>query len=148
MRNKSLTGLFSIFGLIGLALVLSGAKPLEMTPDKSAARPLADWSWMGSAVTEEDITWNLENFKDVGIGGVAILPIYGVKGEGDRQISFLSPEWVHMLKFTADEAKRLGLSLDMSEGTGWPYGGPNVPKEDVAWKTVLYKEDLDRKSVV
>ncbi len=137
MRKKCPSGLFLILGLIGLTLILSGAKPLEMNPDKSAARPLADWIWLGSAITEEDITWNLENFKEVGIGGVTILPMYGVKGEEDRQIPFLSPEWVHMLKFTADEAKRLGLSLDMNEGSGWPYGGPNVPKEDVAWKTVL-----------
>ncbi|MFL6256022.1 MAG: glycosyl hydrolase, partial [Pyrinomonadaceae bacterium] len=59
-----------------------------------------------------------------------LTPIYGVRGEESKFISFLSPEWVGMLEHTLKEANRLGLGVDMSTGTGWPFGGPEVNAED------------------
>ena len=40
--------------------------------------------------------------------------------------------WVSMLEHTLAEAKRLGLGVDMANGTGWPFGGPNVGDADAA----------------
>ena len=61
-----------------------------------------------------------------GIGGVEITPIYGARGYESRAIEFLSPRWIEMLEFTAREAQRLGMGVDMATGTGWPFGGPEV----------------------
>ena len=55
-----------------------------------------------------------------------ICPIYGAVGAEDRSLDFLSPEWMAMLAHTTTEAKRLGLGVDMTTGTGWPFGGPQV----------------------
>jgi len=103
----------------------------------NTAKPWTYWWWMGSTVTEKDITWQLENFAKAGLGGVHIIPIYGVKGLEKEAISYLSPQWMQMLTHTVREGKRLGLGVDMTTGTGWPFGGPNVTP-DVAAKKWQY----------
>jgi len=101
-------------------------------PITRVSRPWTRWWWLGSAVTEEEITRHLELFRDAGIGGVEISPIYGVTGEGEqeRTIPYLSPRWMHMLQHTLREAKRLDMGVDMITGTGWPLGGPWVDPAD------------------
>ena len=100
----------------------------------NTAKPWTYWWWMGSTVTEKDITWQLENFAKAGLGGVHIIPIYGVKGFENQAISYLSPRWMEVLGHTVREGKRLGLGVDMTTGTGWPFGGPNVSTEFAAKK--------------
>src|SRR5690606_37219166 len=93
-------------------------------------RPGVFWWWMGSAVNPENITQNLETLHEAGIGGGTIVPIYGAKGYEDRYIPYLSPKWLEMLDHSVREADRLGMWVDMSTTTGWPFGGPNVPEAD------------------
>lgn len=106
--------------------------------DFNTAKPWTYWWWMGSTVTESDITWQLENFAKAGLGGVHIIPIYGVKGSEKQAIPYLSPRWMEVLAHTVREGKRLGLGVDMTTGTGWPFGGPNVSPEFAAkkWQVV------------
>ncbi len=93
---------------------------------KSVHKPGTFWWWMGSAVDKDNLTYNLENLADVGMGTVHVVPIYGAKNEEDRYINFLSPKWMEMLAYTVEEANRLGMNLDMSTTTGWPFGGSHV----------------------
>ena len=92
----------------------------------STSRPWTYWWWMGSAVTKQDITAQLEYFSKSGLGGVHIIPIYGVKGYENAAIPFLGTQWLEVMQHTVREGKRLGLGVDMTTGTGWPFGGPNV----------------------
>ena len=98
----------------------------------AACRPWTRWWWLGSAVSEAEITRHLQRFRDAGLGGVEVSPIYGVSDESEtaRYVPFLSPRWVELLGHTLREAKRLGLGVDMITGTGWPFGGPWVPDAD------------------
>jgi hypothetical protein len=105
-------------------------------------RPWTRWWWLGSAVDRPNLTRSLEEFKQAGIGGVEICPIYGAKGYEDRFIDFLSPRWVEMLAHTTTEAKRLGLGVDLTTGTGWPFGGPTVTAADASARAVLKSYDL------
>ena len=57
-----------------------------------------------------------------------IIPIYGAKGYESRYIPYLSPKWMEMLRYTIEEARRLEMDVDMTLGTGWCFGGPNVPE--------------------
>jgi hypothetical protein len=93
----------------------------------STAKPWTYWWWMGSAVNKEDITRQLEFFQSTGVGGAHIIPIYGAKGAEADFIPFLSPKWLDMMQHTVREGKRLGIGIDMTTGTGWPFGGPNIP---------------------
>jgi len=92
----------------------------------STSKPWTYWWWMGSAVTKADITAQLEYFSKSGLGGVHIIPIYGVKGYEKAAIPFLGDQWLEVMEHTVREGKRLGLGVDMTTGTGWPFGGPNV----------------------
>ena len=87
---------------------------------------------MGSAVDEANLTRSLELYQQAGLGGVEITPIYGIIGEEDQFIEYLSNEWMDRLVYTLGEAGRLGLGVDMATGTGWPFGGPHVEAEDAS----------------
>ncbi|MFD2162129.1 glycosyl hydrolase [Paradesertivirga mongoliensis] len=101
-------------------------------------KPWTRWWWEGSAVNEKDLTWMMEEYRKVGLGGVEITPIYGVKGYEKQFIDFLSPKWLSMLNHTLKEGGRLGLGVDMAQASGWPFGGPWVTNEDAS-KYIAYK---------
>jgi hypothetical protein len=94
------------------------------------AKPWTRWWWPGSAVDRANITAQLSAIAAAGIGGVEITPIYGARGSEARYLDFLSPQWMDMLAYTASEAQRLGIGVDMATGTGWPFGGPTVSAAD------------------
>jgi hypothetical protein len=104
----------------------------------NVTKPWTRWWWEGSAVNKADLTWNLEQYQQAGLGGVELTPIYGVEGTEKQFIDFLSPKWMQMFSYTLNESKRLGLGVDLANGTGWPFGGPWV-KEDDASKSIFYK---------
>jgi len=33
------------------------------------------------------------------------------------------------VRFTGEKAKELGLRMDLTLGSGWPFGGPHIPIE-------------------
>jgi hypothetical protein len=104
----------------------------------NVTHPWTRWWWHGSAVNEKDLTANMEELKKAGFGGVEITSIYGTKGYEKQDISFLSPEWMKILKFTIREGQRLGLGIDVANASSWPFGGPWVSAEDGS-KDVQYK---------
>jgi len=105
-------------------------------------KPWTYWWWPGSAVDKEGLTEHLTAYSKAGIGGVHIIPIYGVKGKEDRFIEYLCPRWMQMLAHTVSQADKLGMGVDMSTGTGWPFGGPDVDFNDASKKIVLRTYEL------
>src|SRR5438128_713645 len=103
----------------------------------TTTKPWTRWWWEGSAVNKTDLTYNLEQFNNAGLGGVEITPIYGIYGREKEFIDFLSPKWMEMLDHTLSEGKRLRLGVDLANATGWPFGGPWVTDDDAS-KTVYY----------
>jgi hypothetical protein len=123
--------LVCVAALAGNAFAAETREPAAAWPAVTqTAKPWIRWWWPGSAVEPAELTRNLEEFARAGIGGVEITPIYGARGAESRYIDYLSPHWVEMLAYTAREAKRLGLGVDMATGTGWPFGGPEVSAAD------------------
>lgn len=119
-------------------LAAGGVMQAQQWPDTPVeARPGARWWWLGSAVDEKNLTYNLEEYARTGMGAVEITPIYGVQGNDANDIQFLSPHWMEMLKHTQAEGKRTGIEIDMNTGTGWPFGGPEVSIEDAATKAIF-----------
>ena len=101
-------------------------------------KPWTRWWWHGSSLTPAGITFELESYKRAGLGGVEITPIYGVHGQEENFIDYLSPRWMDLLIHTLKEAERLDLAVDMATGTGWPFGGPWVEDRD-ACKNIEFK---------
>jgi len=130
-----------ILGLITMCCVCVGNVdsatdnwPLEITVQH---HPGTYWWAPGSAWDKESIDWNLENLKEGGIYTVHIVPIYGAKGYEDRYIPFLSDKWVDSLQYILQKADSLGMQVDMTTGTGWCFGGPDLDKNHVDMQASL-----------
>ncbi len=124
--------------VIGMILFLQKNYAQAQWPAiKQTTKPWTRWWWMGSAVDEKNLDKTLTAYSQAGFGGVEVTPIYGAIGFEKKYISFLSPEWMHMLGFTVTKANALGMGVDMNTGTGWPFGGPQVTKEDAASKLII-----------
>jgi hypothetical protein len=115
----------------------SKTNDLSWPEQTSQNRPWTRWWWMGSAVNETELTTLLTQYQQAGIGGVEICPIYGVKGYEDKFIDFLSPQWTKMLAHTTKEAQRLDMGVDLTTGTGWPFGGPWITPQTASSGVVL-----------
>ena len=107
------------------------------------AKPWTRWWWPGNAVDKENIRRELQELASAGIGGVEITSIYGVKGEEQRDIEYLSPRYSEMLMFTIEEAARHGLGVDIPPGSGWRCGGPFVPEEKGLWSLQMKSSRLN-----
>ncbi len=120
--------------LIACYLVDCGlAKEPEKSPWPELTTTARPWTYlwcMGSAVDRENMTKQLDRFHAAGLGGIHIIPIYGAKGYESRYIEYLSPKWMEMLEYTIEEARKRGMDVDMSLGTGWCFGGPNVTEHE------------------
>jgi len=107
-------------------------------------QPWARWWWMGSAVDKPNLKRSLIDFHHAGIGGVEITPIYGVKGEENNFIDYLSPKWLDMLDYTIRVSDSLKMQVDMVLGTGWPYGGSHVTLNHAATKLIVEKYQVKK----
>src|SRR3984885_4070893 len=105
--------------------------------EKSFANPPDDcrimvrWWWFGPAVEKPELQRELEQMKAEGIGGVEIATLYPLALDdpqtGFHNQPFLSDEHLDAIRFAAAEARRLGLRVDITLGSGWPFGGPHLP---------------------
>lgn len=106
------------------------------------SKPWTRWWWMGSAVDEKNLNTSLQQYKQVGLGGVEIVPIYGAKGFENRYIKYLSPQWMKMLDYTVQQSNALNMGVYISVGTGWPIGGSHVTVQDAASKLIVQQYEL------
>ena len=136
--RKPLYALLVLFCSVTSSLAQNSKNNMTNWPQlTSENRPWTRWWWLGSAVTQGEITRHLQAFHDVGMGGVEVSPIYVVPGSENRSVPYLSDAWMKMLGHTVRQAKRLDMGVDMITGTGWPLGGAWVPPEDAPLKLYL-----------
>jgi hypothetical protein len=94
------------------------------------ARPIMRWWWFGPATVKPELQKELETMRNAGIGGVEIQPVYPLMlddpAKGIRNYSYLSPEFLDDVSFANRTARSLGLRVDITLGSGWPYGGPKT----------------------
>jgi hypothetical protein len=119
--------------LLGLAALLqAGAADLRMSfrtpPD--TVKIMMRWWWFGPAVTNRGLEREMRLMKAGGIGGFEVQPVYPLAlddpAKGIKNLRYLSPEFLDAVRFTSETAKKLGLRMDMTLGSGWPYGGPHI----------------------
>ncbi len=105
-------------------------------------KPWTRWWWMGNAVDEKNIGRLLGQYAEAGFGGVEIAPIYGAVGYENRYIPYLSPQWMQMLHFTVQQAESHRMGVDLTLGTGWPFGGPHITPPHAATRLIVQKYSL------
>ncbi len=100
------------------------------------ARVQMRWWWFGSAVTKPELEREMKVMKEGGIGGFEVQPVYPVElddsEKGFKNLPYLSDGYLDALKFTAEKAHELGLRMDVTLGSGWPFGGPHTTVDQAA----------------
>jgi hypothetical protein len=151
--------LLLIIGLVVISLFHFVSPPMATTQtsrlaalEKSFANPPDDcrimvrWWWFGPAVTKPELQRELEQMKAEGIGGVEIATLYPLALDdatsrdsmssdsmtGFHNQQFLSEEHLDAIRFAATTARKLGLRVDVTLGSGWPFGGPHIPVTQAA----------------
>jgi hypothetical protein len=122
---------------LAAAVAAIAADELAWPPITAQTKPWAFNWWMGSAVDKTNLTKELQRYHDAGLGGIHIIPIYGAKGFESKYLNYLSPEWMEMMGWAVSEAHRLGMGVDMTTGTGWCFGGPQVTDNDANASVVV-----------
>jgi len=113
---------------------------------------IAWWMWFGSAVTKPEVLRELTRMHQAGLGGVLIYPEYPQHVDdpalGIKNLPFLSPQYLDVYRYAVATAHRLGMTVDVVGGSGWPYGGPSVSIEDAAHAIRMATAHLDPTGVV
>ena len=131
-----------VTGVVGVSSAQTSSTIAELhssfaTPPDSS-RIMMRWWWFGPAATNTEITHELEQMKSAGIGGVEIANLYPLElddpASGFHNTPYLSEEHLAALRFAAQEARQLGLRVDITLGSGWPFGGPHIPVTEAAGK--------------
>ncbi|PTQ95728.1 glycosyl hydrolase family 2 [Mucilaginibacter yixingensis] len=131
--------------LRGSAQVRSGSpakddlkRVFEHPPE--SAKPWVFWYWMYGAVTREGITADLQALKQNGIEGAFLMPIKapGAQPMIPNPIVQLSPQWWDIIKYTMQEADRIGVKLAMHDADGFALAGgpwitPEISMQKVVW---------------
>ena len=111
----------------------------------SEYRPFVRWWWNGDKVEPKEIIRELHLLKDAGIGGVEINPVAFPSDTDDlgiRSLTWLSNEWIDMLKVAFDETKSLDMISDLIVGSGWPFGAEYLEGDERASIVVNYAEKV------
>ncbi|HEX3569675.1 MAG TPA: glycosyl hydrolase [Acidobacteriaceae bacterium] len=94
------------------------------------ARPMVRWWWFGPAVVKPEILSELQQMKTDGIQGAELAFVYPEvlddPAKGLKNLPFLSPQMLDMVTYAKDEGRKLGLRIDVTLCSGWPYGGPHI----------------------
>jgi hypothetical protein len=100
------------------------------------ARPLVRWWWFGPSVVQPELEREILAMKAGGFGGFEIQPVYPMElddaARGIRNVPYLSQEFLDSVSFANRSGRAKGLRVDVTLGSGWPFGGPHIGIEHAA----------------
>jgi hypothetical protein len=101
----------------------------QQPPDD--AKPMMRWWWFGPAVSTDELDREIGAMKAGGFGGFEVQPVYPMSvddpASGVVNMEYLSDEFLAALRHVATTAQKSGMRMDVTLGSGWPFGGPSVP---------------------
>jgi len=122
------------------------ASPFQMFADPSMQyRPMVRWWWNGDRVIGSELLRELDVLKAAGIGGVEINPIKfpnDAQAMDIRPLQWLSGEWIDVLEVVLKGARERDMTCDMIVGSGWPFGGEFLTREDQSQMVALGTRDV------
>ncbi len=98
----------------------------------NTSKPFVRWWWNGNRLQKDEILRELDLLKEAGIGGVEINPIAFPGGDelDIPSLEWLSEEWIKMVKTAVEGAHARDMICDIIVGSGWPFGGEFLNKEE------------------
>src|ERR1035441_125160 len=130
LRRSALLALMAGFAFAADPVNVSELRRgFERPPDD--ARMMVRWWWFGPSVTRPELEREMRFMKEGGIGGFEVQPTYALElddaAKGIKNLPYMGAEFLDALTFTGQKAKELGLRMDLTLGSGWPFGGPHIP---------------------
>jgi len=119
--------------LILLALISCQKPPVGYY---ASAKPMTRWWWFASEIKKEDVGAQLDWLKANGFGGVEVAWIYPLNRMKKDTITitprqpWLGSEWTDVVKYCKEYGNSLGLSVDFTFGSLWPFGDLEVKPEE------------------
>ncbi|MDQ2920050.1 MAG: glycoside hydrolase, partial [Acidobacteriota bacterium] len=155
-RFGSIFGCAIILANIVFASLAQGQAPKINELQRSFVRPPDDarimmrWWWFGPSVSKPELEREMRVMKEGGIGGFEVQPVYPLtlddSEKGIKNFPFLSDEYIDALTFVSAKARELGLRMDLTLGSGWPFGGPTVSIDDASGMLRSERVKLDANS--
>lgn len=112
----------------------------QMIHPRREARGRTRWWWYGCAVEKEEICRELDFMREAEIGGVELQILYPLEADnqekGIRNYDYLSPEFMEMIRFAAEETRKRDMQFDLTLGSSWPFGGSFL-SEELSGQSVL-----------
>ncbi len=94
------------------------------------------WWWFGAAVEKPEILRELQQMKRNGIGGAELAFVYPMvlddPAAGLVNLPFLSPPMLDAVNYAQAQGRALGLRIDVTLCSGWPYGSNYTTLEQAA----------------
>ncbi len=115
-----------------------------LSPEKKY-RPIARWWWPGNDVTEEELRREIGVLDKAGFGGAEIQAFNKgfafedmPEAERRRVNAFATPPFFEHVAAVIDEARKHGMFIDYTFGSGWPFGGgyditPELASIELRW---------------
>jgi alpha-L-rhamnosidase len=104
----------------------------------TAQRPMLRWWWPGGAVEAGALCEQLRGFAEAGWGGVEIQPCrvglpHDLTPAQSAQVhDVFTPAWFATIGTVMTEAARLGMGVDVTFGSAWPFGGGEAITPELA----------------
>jgi hypothetical protein len=102
-------------------------------------RPLVRWWWPGNDVTEPELRREIDVLNEAGFGGAEIQAF--ITGIDEKRLSetqmqqvrsYGSASFFRHVGAAVDEARKHGMFIDYTFGSGWPFGGGNEITPELA----------------
>ena len=113
-----------------------------------AAKPGVLWMWMGTNMNKANITKDLEALKQEGFNRTTMFSLADItnpwsaiigKSPTPQYVSW-TEAWWKLVRFAAEESKRLGMDFGMFNGSGYETSGgpwitPELSMQEICWSS-------------
>jgi hypothetical protein len=108
------------------------------------AKPWVSWQWMQGTISKQAITADLEAMQKSGVSGAYIVPIKDTNSEITVKIANrqAKSEWLAMINFAMQEAKRLNLQLAIHVSDGFAITGNALIKPEMSVQKLVWTKDF------
>lgn len=98
---------------------------------KMEMRPKIRYWLPAAAMDENDLRQEIRQLEERGFGGIEVVVLSTLSDDIARSRDGWGTEnWDQMVAVIADETKKLGMSMDLAIGPGWPIASPEIRHAD------------------
>ena len=137
---KSILLVTALFFIVQTTLSAEDALRKDFQQPPAEARPWVYYFPLSGNLTKAGITADFEAMARVGIGGILYMEVD--QGAPKGKADFGGPLWRELLQHACQEARRLGLEINMNNDAGWcgsggPWITPELSMQKVVWSETV-----------